>query len=68
MNARILAFPIAVASIAALDSCKGIDINSPSVRACHDDSLQVLSIWHGTDTVRSLVVFHDDVTRCRKAA
>lgn len=68
MNARVLAFPLAVAGIAAFDGCKGIDINSPMVRPCHDDTLEIVLVFPGNRVTRDTMVVHDNPAYCRKAA
>lgn len=68
MNPRVLAFPVAVAAIAALDGCCGVTPTDPSVRECHDDTTMVLARSASGRTVKATVITHDDPRYCRQAA
>lgn len=68
MNPRVLAFPLAAAAIAALDACAGVAPTDPSVRLCHDDTVMTAFRTKSGAVVPAMVIYHDDPTRCRKAA
>lgn len=68
MNARVLCFPLAVAGIAALDGCGGIDINSPMVKVCKDEQYEILMQFSNGRVTHDTMTVHADTTRCRKAA
>jgi hypothetical protein len=65
MNARILAFPIATALIAA---CDGTSPTDPSVRLCHDDTTHIEVRFPDGSVAHDLMIQHDQTEHCRKAA
>lgn len=68
MNPRLLAFPVAVSVIAALDACAGISITDPSVRQCHDDTSFVEIHFPDGRQSSVRVIRMDDPAQCRPIA
>lgn len=70
MNTRILAFPVAIAAIAALDGCNALDAIGPhpAVRLCHNDTVWVqIKSGQVTDSIPA-IWWERNPNGCRKAA
>lgn len=70
MNARVLAFPVAVAAIAALDGCNALDAIGPhpAVRLCHNDTTYIPVTYRGVVVDSAMVIYWErNPGHCRAA-